>query len=103
MSKRTIAVLTAAVAVAATFAALAATAWADDPLPRAITHEHWNGYEALLEEHRLDARRLAVQEPVEPDLLDDDLVGRERRRPTARVSRRTTRPRSRSTRRTRTT
>jgi hypothetical protein len=49
MSKRTIAVLTAAVAVAATFAALAATAWADDPLPRAITHEHWNGYEALLE------------------------------------------------------
>jgi hypothetical protein len=48
MSKRTMAVLTACVAVAATFAALAATAWADDPLPRAITHEHWNGYEALL-------------------------------------------------------
>ena len=47
MSKRTTAVLIAAVAVAAAFAALAATAWADDPLPFAITHEHWNGYEAL--------------------------------------------------------
>jgi hypothetical protein len=47
MSKRTTAVLTAAVAIAAAFAALAATAWADDPLPNALTHEHWNGYEAL--------------------------------------------------------
>ena len=48
MSRRTLAGLTACLAVSATFAALAATAWADDPLPRAITHEHWNGYEALL-------------------------------------------------------
>lgn len=47
MRRSTAAVL--AVAVAASIAALAATARAeDDPLPRAITHEHWNGYEALL-------------------------------------------------------
>lgn len=46
MNARTAAV---AAAVVALLAALAATtAFADDPLPRAITHEHWNGYEALL-------------------------------------------------------
>jgi hypothetical protein len=48
MTRRTAAAFAAVVAVAASLAALAATAWADDPLPRAITHEHWNGYEALL-------------------------------------------------------
>src|SRR4051812_22842138 len=46
MSRRTAAVLAALIALAATLAVTAA--WADDPLPRAITHEHWNGYEALL-------------------------------------------------------
>ena len=80
MSKRTIAVLTACRRRAATFAALAATAWADDPLPRAITHEHWNGYEALAEEHR--RRRPASSQyknPSSPICSTDDVVGRERR------------------------
>jgi hypothetical protein len=37
-----------AVAVIALFAALAATvALGDDPLPQAITHQHWNGFDAL--------------------------------------------------------
>src|SRR4051812_33410552 len=48
MTRRTAAAFAVAVAVAAGLAALAATAWADDPLPRAFTHEHWNGSEALL-------------------------------------------------------
>jgi hypothetical protein len=47
MGRRTAAAC-AAVLTLVGLAAVAATAFADDPLPRAITHEHWNGYEALL-------------------------------------------------------
>jgi hypothetical protein len=46
MSRRTTAAVAALTMLAAALAVTAA--WADDPLPRAITHEHRNGYEALL-------------------------------------------------------
>ena len=66
MSKRTVAVLSAAVVAAASFAALAATAWADDPLPRAITHEHWNGYEALLKSTESTSGASQYKNPPSP-------------------------------------
>ena len=102
MSKRTIAVLTAAVAVAAAFAALAATAWADDPLPLAITHEHWNGYEALTKSTDSTSGASQYKNPPSP-ICSTTTSSAANVATDCEVSRRTTRPRSRSTRRTRTT